>query len=522
MKNFIAILCFFILASSASCKKESEVREPSVYDTEINNTILDEDATLYGLITDEDGQPISNVVVTDGFSSRATDENGVYQIKRHKRAKFVSYSTPSDYKIAVDDENYPVYYEQLNSLEKKIRKDFVLQKGIFEDEFTLFCIGDPQCRDMGEVNRYNTETIVDINATSPRYSNVYGITLGDIIFDTPELWGEMKASMANQSMPFFQTIGNHDHLETAPNDEKAVEGYQAIFGPTDYSFNRGDVHFVVMDNVIYTGRQEYIGGFTANQWAWLQEDLSFVPKENMVVLVCHMPFRNGGSSNHNAYRQEVLELLATFAEAHIMVGHTHNNANFIHQVGGKQVYEHIHGTASGAWWNSTVCADGTPNGYGIYEVSGNTMKNWLYKATAYDESFQMRAYDAEHVFGPSGKRTYWFGHSSNLNLSGDGWIIANVWNSDPDWTVTLYQDGNKVEDMQRVTSRDVWAAYYHLEELDKALGSTFDRASDNHFYIGRVSGKAKDANFEIVAIDRFGNEYRTTTFSHSYDRIAFY
>src|SRR5690606_30052347 len=149
----------------------------------------------------------------------------------------------------------------------------------------------------------------------------------------------------------------------------------------------------------------------------------------------------------------------TFAEAHIMVGHTHNNHNYIHQVGSKKVYEHVHGTASGAWWNSTICADGTPNGYGVYEIAGNTMKNWIYKDTKYDDSYQMRAYDAEHVFGPAGKRTYWFGHSTNLSLTGDGWIVANVWNRDDDWTVSLYQDGVKVQDMERVSSRDVWAAY---------------------------------------------------------------
>jgi len=522
MKNFLSILCFFILVSNVSCKKDTKPSNEPVYETEINNTQLDEDATLYGLITDEQGQPVRNVVVTDGFVSRATDENGVYQIKRHKRAKFVSYSTPSDYKISVDGENYPMYYEKLNSLDKKIRKDFVLKKGTFEDKFTLFCIGDPQCRNPQEVNRYKTETIVDINQTVPKYSNVYGITLGDIIFDTPELWGEMRTSMANQGIPFFQIIGNHDHLETAPNDEKAVEGYQAIFGPTDYSFNRGNVHFVCMDNVVYTGKQEYTGGFSANQWAWLQEDLSFVPKDKMVVLVCHIPFRNGGSANHNTYRQEVINLLSTYAEAHIMVGHTHNNNNYIHQVGSKKVYEHVHGTACGAWWNSTVCADGTPNGYGIYEISGNKMENWVYKATMYDESFQLRAYDAEYVFGPAGKLTYWFGYSANLNLAGDGWIVANVWNADPDWTVSLYQNGVKVQDMQLIQSRDVWAAYYHLEVLNKALGSTFDRKSDEHFYKGRLSGKVKDANFEIVAKDRFGNEYTTKTLTQGYDRMAFY
>src|SRR5690606_41959424 len=50
---------------------------------------------LYGLIVDEKEQPLKGVVVSDGFTAAKTDENGVYQLVRNKKAKFVFYSTPS-------------------------------------------------------------------------------------------------------------------------------------------------------------------------------------------------------------------------------------------------------------------------------------------------------------------------------------------------------------------------------------------------------------------------------------------
>lgn len=504
-------LLFFLILSLFACATDTPSVEPPVDDDNeavvVNNTRLDAATTLYGLITDKQGNAVANVVVTDGFTTSKTDQNGVYQLVRNRRAKFVYYSTPADCKIVVDGSNHPKFYEPLTSKDKLIRHDFTVEKQPVENEFTLFCVSDPQCRNENELNRYKFETIPDINREAARFDHVYAITLGDIIFDSPALWSAMKSSMAGQAVPFFQTIGNHDHLETAENEEKAVEGFQQQFGPTDYSFNRGDVHIISMDNVIYTGKQQYTGGFTDNQWKWLQEDLSHVSKEKMVILNTHIPFRAGGSSDHRSYHAEVLQLLSTYAEAHIMIGHTHYQINYLHKVNGKTVYEHVHGAACGAWWNSEWCADGTPNGYGVYEIEGNGMKNWYYKGTNEPADFQMRAYDATKVFGPAGKYTYAF--APNLSLTGDGWIVANIWNADENWDVKLFQDGVEIGTMTQRSSKDYWVLYHHLELLSKAVGSTFDKSS-NHFYLGRLNGKASDANFRIEARDPFGNVYTTS------------
>ena len=38
------------------------------------------------------------------------------------------------------------------------------------------------------------------------------------------------------------------------------------------------------------------------------------------------------------------------------------------------IYEHNHGTVCGGWWTGPICEDGTPRGYGVYEVDGTTLK----------------------------------------------------------------------------------------------------------------------------------------------------
>ena len=66
-------------------------------ETEVTGTQLDGNTTLYGLVTDTSGNPIPGVVVSDGYGCVTTDANGVYQMERYKKARFVHYSTPAGY-----------------------------------------------------------------------------------------------------------------------------------------------------------------------------------------------------------------------------------------------------------------------------------------------------------------------------------------------------------------------------------------------------------------------------------------
>lgn len=70
----------------------------------------------------------------------------------------------------------------------------------------------------------------------------------------------MKRAFGETGVPFFTTIGNHDKSSV----DYTGDTYRDVLGPRWYSFNRGDVHFIAMDNIIFTGT-EYTGGFTDEQ-----------------------------------------------------------------------------------------------------------------------------------------------------------------------------------------------------------------------------------------------------------------
>lgn len=486
-KLFLVLICLY---GVISCSNDKDAESKTEENTNLDGIDLKLGMNLVGIITDANTkQPLKGISVSDGYSVVQTNENGVYQLSRHSRARFVYYSIPATAKVAMKD-GLPDFYVKINNQTKVFRKDFELEmlaNGI-EKNFTLYAIADPQVKTNANLSRFKQESMPDINNTAKDYSNVYGLMLGDIIFDTPTLLEPMKAAMKSDQIKIFPVIGNHDHYENSINDLDAVIQYEDVYGPTNYSFDRGNAHIVVMDNVIYTAKQTYSTGFDENQVKWLAEDLKNVAKDKLIILAVHIPLRNTSTI---AKLKEVQALLADFKEVHVMSGHTHYNQNVIVS---QNTYEHIHGAACGAWWTGTINSDGTPNGYAVYHISDKTITNWYYKSTNYSKDYQIRVYPA-----------YSFNDVS-------GYVTANVWNSDETWKVEFFEDDVKTGDMSRTVDYDK-GAYIFFKELGKAEPATPNTASTwfqrpNHIY--HFKPKSTSAQYKIKATDRFGNVYEQT------------
>lgn len=464
-----------------------------------------EGTDIYGYVLDTDQNPVPGVVVSDGYTCVATDQAGMYAFSRNGAARFVSYSLPAEFEVAISNlTGLPLFHAPLR--EGVGRYDFTLKRlPQAETKFTLFCIGDPQVNDMDHVYRFKQETVADISAYASKSAEpVYAIALGDLVNNKWDLIPNMVFAMQQSKvgMPVFQTVGNHDHNYNMKDEASALRTYETYCGPTAYSFNRGDVHIVSMDNVLHKleASDSYDGGLTAEQFAWLKQDLSFVPKEKMVIFCVHIPFRGGsasGGSNMNTdkYYHEVLELLSEYASAAIMSAHTHSNINYIHTVNGKEIYEHVTGTTCGAWWKSTVCTEGTPNGYGVYSVDGASIKKWIYKPVKYDENFQIRLYRGSDKFS-GGDKTYSFSKSAK------GQIVANIWNADPAWTVNVFEDGALSGKMAAYSDKDAWTVAYHVGVLGGS--SSYNKTTDHLYY---YTLKNPDAKVRIEAVDRFGRKF---------------
>ena len=547
MKKIILCLSMAVL-TIASCDKpeipsyyfekdqsgtEEEERENIVYD-EIEGTAINPKNNAVGLIYDKDsGKGIAGVHVTDGYSFTTTDEHGVYQFSANRYTRNIYITVPAEYEIPLDPKtNIPLFYSTGKFVRKEMnRNDFALRKlAAVEENWTLIAVGDPQCNTVEEHDRYVTETIPDIISSlgahqqKGEYPNAYALTLGDIIEDSPWIWPMMKESMANvkvgdRYLPFFQCIGNHDHDANYLTPYEAAQSYIEQFGPTDYSFDRGKVHVVVMDNVIVKENRKttwrYDGGLTDSQWRWLQEDLSLVEnkEDKMIIFAAHIPFRygveaDGACVSYDRHYYDVLNILTQFNEAHIMIGHTHYTHNYIHHnyttAGGTPIYEHVHCAACGAWWSGNLSAAGSPNGYTYYDIRGAGMHNWVARGTNLDDNdAQMRVYDGNQTYGEvQGDKDYRFSWTGGgyMNQNSDAsrsttyrpgqaalkdCFIAAIWgDDDTNWKVSIEYQG-KVYPMQRVRKSiaDMCVSAFYRTQLNKST-VTWSKDLNTYWYAG--------------------------------------
>ncbi len=67
-----------------------------------------------GKVVDANGQPIADVVVTDGYNFTQTDSLGRYELDTDpEKSRFVYISTPSDYLVACTDGWNDQFYRRL-------------------------------------------------------------------------------------------------------------------------------------------------------------------------------------------------------------------------------------------------------------------------------------------------------------------------------------------------------------------------------------------------------------------------
>lgn len=493
----LCLLAAWIMWFVAGCHNDP-VDEPEEKPG-VGEIVPDPGMDLYGLVVDENGNPVPGVVVSDGFQCTLTNAKGIYQMKKSAGAEFVHFSVPSDYEVPTVSATgqMALFYSPIGA---KRRHDFKLKKlPATETEFTLVCIGDPQVTNNDELNRFKYETMDDLKTFTNSFQGaVYGLVMGDVTGDKPLLFDQMKALMGSSRMPVFTTIGNHDKVPgTHTSLPRTTTDFSKVFGPVNYSFNRGDVHFVCLDNVIYTNSSDYGGGFTASQIEWLKQDLKYVPKSKMVIVFFHIPVR-GTSSVKN--RSLFLDALQGFAEVHLMSGHTHYTENYLH-ANPVNTWEHVHAGACGAWWRSTINGDGTPNGYAVYRVSGNSLKDWYYKSVRYEKDYQIRLHWGDASFGGTyGYFTY---------NQGSQTVVANVWNADSRWKVEAYENGVKTGALTPLpaTMRDAWSLGYHIGVLNRNPENYSPVCK--HLYLYQMVNP--DAELEIRATDGFGAVYKQKT-----------
>lgn len=476
MKRTIGILLFFLCLSLVSLSGNKTTKT----------------FVLKGKVSCR-GIGIEGVVVTDGEEVCLTNKNGSYSIPVNSTSRFVYVSSPKGYRVSVE-KSTPQFYHRISTDDKSGRIDFELEKIAGDDKKHGFVVwADPQVKSTEEIPLLS-EVANDLSILLKEYPNVpfHGLSCGDIVGESHTLYDTIKSILTPTGIPFYQSIGNHDLNYNDRSNELSASFFEDGFGPDYYSFNRGDVHYIVLNNVFYIGRDYfYIGYLPEKQLNWLEKDLSYVKKGNTIVVVMHIPsslddadlkeFSYSNISKSLANKKALYKILEPF-QAHIITGHMHVNSNVLIA---PNIFEHNVSSVCGAWWQGPYAEDGTPKGYTVFEADGKEVK-WYFKSLGKEKDHQFRAYAVDS------------------NPEQVGYITANVWNWDPEWKVYWFENGKRMGEMEAYVGTDPETAKAYADKEKLAYKWIQSRPTMHMF---RAKPQSATAKITIEVVDRFGNIY---------------
>ena len=507
----------------------------------------DAGTTVYGIVSSA-GVGVENVVVSDGAEVTVTNEKGIYQLKSAKKWGYVFISVPSGYEVPSVGV-LPQFHRALkNSADVVERADFKLEKVDGQDSYKIFMLGDMHLAnrtgDLGQFAQF-TSDLTDY-MTRHKGEKMYALTLGDMTWDLywysnsyyfPQYLNTINSQIKN--LQIFHTMGNHDNDFQTRSDYDAAVKYVDQICPTYYSFNIGKVHYVVMDDIdcsSYDGTESrnYVKSLSAEQLDWLAKDLSHVAKTTPVVVAMHAqvfyPTTSGFKIDHDQVNTLRLFDILDGYTVRFVTGHTHKLFNVTPDapiVDGHNFREYNSGSVCASWWwsgNLTpgihIGTDGTPGGYGIWDVTGTDFQ-CLYKSTGWPEEYQFRSYDLNNVhfsmadvplmpsdISASVKNAY-MQYVNAYPQNNDNEVLINIWNWNSDWTLSVVDENRKTLPYTEVWAYDpLHIAALSVKRFNNAgLKSTPSFITDKFTHFFKVKADDADTNLVITVKDEFGNEW---------------
>lgn len=473
---------------------------------------------------------IAGVSVSNGVEVVQTDSKGYYELPvGNDNILFVI--KPSGYKVPLNEANQPLYYyihkplgspadfkykgtEPTGKLPKSV--DFALVAYDEPTSFTSLIFGDPQAYNLDEVEYFAKGIVAELEGVE----NIsFGLSLGDLVGDDLVLHNPYIQAVSRVGIPWYNLMGNHDMNYDATSDSLSDETYEANFGPANYSFNYGNAHFIVLDDILYPDprdNQGYWGGFRKDQLDFVENNLKFVDKNKLIVLAFHIPLLSEGNLPDGPFRladrQRLFDILKDYPNTLSMSAHTHlQRHNFYGKEDGWQQevphHEYNAGTTSGDWYSgefneqgvpSSTMRDGTPKGYAFLTIDGNQYKI-DYKVAGKAKDYQME------IFSPK--------------------VVAQGRNTSAGIYVNFFM-GRKGDKVEYRIGDGAWAAMSYVEDTDPNYVSHLykwdltdklmkgrrpsNAVVSTHLWRGNIPARTLPVGshkIEIRATDMFGNVF---------------
>lgn len=472
------------------------------------------------------GEPgIPGVAVSNQIDVVLTDQSGGYALPITNES-IIFVSKPAGYQVPVNDDNLPQFYyihqpagspdlsypgiEPTGNLPESI--DFPLQRVHEPNPFSVLVFADPQPKTQAELDYFRDDIVAELLGMQV----AFGVTLGDIMYDDLSLWPRYNRIVGQIGIPIYNIPGNHDMNFDAPDDHYALETFKRYCGPPYYSFNYSQVHFIVLDDVEYLGRDpetgtpRYRGELGESQLRWLSRDLAIVPPERLIVLLMHIPLyspQNPSPGINVVNRDKLFALLQRRPHVLALAGHMHETAFVpIGSDGGWQgaepLAQYFCTAASGAWWSGpkddrgipvAYQIDGTPNGYHLFIFEGNRFRQ-QYIASGQGPRTQLR------ICAPQGRLSAAAADTTQ--------VIVNVYNGSDQWQLRLRVDSGPEVVMTRTPMVDPFLQKVYLAHK-KDFKSFVEPGTSKHIWTAPLGTALQPGvhQLRVFATDPYGETF---------------
>lgn len=491
--------------------------------------VVFEDANRNGK-RDRGERGLSGIWVSNQRDFAKTDRQGRWQLPHWDDTIFYVVK-PRDWMTPVDHHNKPVFFyihkpkgsppdmrfpgiRPTAPLPASI--DFPLYRRKEANAFRALFFGDTQPRDVREVDYISRDIVEPLVQSKEKFD--FGVTLGDVVYDDLSVFGPLTQTIGLIGIPWYYVLGNHDINFDSKDDGDSDETWHHHFGPNYYSFQHGPTHFVVLDNVIWTGAENakkvvptstggfYRAGLGRTQLEWLRRDLAKVPAKQLVVLLMHIPM------TEIAEKDELYQIISERPYALSVSAHTHMQEHrFITQKDGwpkPEPHHHvINVTACGSWWAGapdprgvphTTMRDGAPHGYSVFTFDGSQY-SIEFRAARRPIDYQMNIVAPEVM---------------DADKTTDLTFYANVFGGSERSKVEYSFAGGVWTTMDRVLERD--PQYVKMFERDRDLKPPFrplsNPAISTHLWRATLKTQQKPGTYplHVRTTDMFGQTYIAT------------
>jgi hypothetical protein len=336
---------------------------------------------------------LKGICISNGKEVVQTNEKGEWE-SNASVANDIFVIKPAGYAVPVNSFQNPIHFVQ-GEKGNRAEINFPLIEQEEKKQFDALFFGDTQAREMKEVNYIFHDVVEELIGSKA----AFGVTLGDIVADDPELMDDVAAGIAQIGIPWYNIIGNHDNDRDAKTNDDRDNTFEKFFGPSTYAFEYADVVFIGLNDIFFKPDGKYISHFTERQLEFVKNYLQFVPENKLVVLMMHSPII--ACDNREAMFRPLENRPNTFS----ISGHVHEQLNLFvdEKMGwkGKKLHHHlINATVCGSWWCGlkdetgiphATMNDGAPNGYSIISFDGNKY-SVQFKAARRPADYQMNIY----------------------------------------------------------------------------------------------------------------------------------